>query len=92
MFTALVPTTVTPIYLYGDNKGTNAMTANPVRHSASKHFEVEDYYAREQVSRGLISVHYVSSSENIADIFTKALPPISFDRLSNRFMSPEPHA
>jgi hypothetical protein len=36
---------------------------------------------RERVTRRQIKLHYIRSKDNIADIFTKALPRKDFDRL-----------
>ena len=33
------------------------MNYNPVHHEASKYEDLDDHYAREQVSRGLITVY-----------------------------------
>jgi len=90
VFGQLSKQTICPIALFGDNKGANAMTQNPVNHAGSKHVEIADHYAREQVSRGLITVNFVKSQDNIADVFTKALPFQSFRTLTEYFMSDEP--
>ena len=90
VFGQLSEHTICPIALFGDNKGANAMTQNPVNHAGSKHVEIADHYAREQVSRGLITVNFVKSQDNIADVFTKALPFQSFRNLTEYFMSDEP--
>ena len=70
-----------PIDLFGDSQGAIAMTYNPVRRSASKHVDLADHYAREQVERGTIAVSYVSTNDMIADLLTKALPKTKFDKL-----------
>ena len=65
---------VTPIDLFSDSTGAIAMNYNPVNHSASKHVELADHYAREQISRGFITISYVSTKQMIADLLTKQLP------------------
>jgi len=74
-------TAVRPIDLFSDSQGAIAMTYNPVRRSASKHVDLADHYAREQVERGTITVSYVSTNDMIADLLTKALPKTKFDKL-----------
>jgi hypothetical protein len=44
----------------------------------SKHLALKVAYVQEAVSRGTIRI---SSQENVADILTKVLPPVSFERL-----------
>ena len=65
---------VTPIDLFSDSTGAIAMNYNPVNHSASKHVELADHYAREQISRGFITISYVPTKQMIADFLTKQLP------------------
>lgn len=40
----------------------------------SKYLDIRLHFVREQVVNGTISVHYVATNDNIADIFTKPLP------------------
>ena len=72
---------VKPIALFSDSAGAIAMTYNPVQRAASKHIDLADHYAREQVERGTITVSYVPTEDMIADIFTKALPKAQFLKL-----------
>ena len=70
---------VRPIHLFSDSQGAIAMTYNPVKREASKHVDLADHYAREQVERGTITISYVSTKDMIADLLTKALPRATFD-------------
>ena len=72
---------VKPVALFSDSAGAIAMTYNPVQRAASKHIDLADHYAREQVERGTITVSYVPTEDMIADIFTKALPKAQFLKL-----------
>ena len=71
---------VKPIDLFSDSKGSIAMTYNPVQRSASKHIDLADHYAREQQERGTITISYVSTHDMIADLLTKPLGRIDFQR------------
>ena len=46
---------------------------NPVYHARTKHIEVHYHYVQEKVLLGLIDLVYVSTKDQVADIFTKAL-------------------
>ena len=49
------------------------LARNPVFHARTKHIEVHYHFVREKVLAGEIDLAYVSTHEQIADIFTKAL-------------------
>ncbi|WMV34725.1 hypothetical protein MTR67_028110 [Solanum verrucosum] len=49
------------------------MCTNPVFHNRSKHIEIYYHFVREKVEQGLLTVRYVSTQDQYADIFTKAL-------------------
>ena len=72
----------TPIVLFSDSQGAIAMNYNPVKRSASKHVDLADHYAREQVERGVVAISYVSTKMMIADVLTKALGKTDFNRLT----------
>ena len=71
---------MSPIDLFSDSQGAIAMKYNPVQRSASKHVELADHYAREQVERKLITISYIPTTEMIADALTKALSKALFEK------------
>ncbi|KAJ0697300.1 putative RNA-directed DNA polymerase [Helianthus annuus] len=70
--------------LWCDNLGATYLTANPVFHARTKHVEVDYNFVREQVSQGNLTVKFISTKEQIADIFTKPLPVQKFDFLRTK--------
>ena len=48
-------------------------------HAPTKHIEVHYYYVRERLSAGEISLAYVPTQDNIADLFTNPLPREKFE-------------
>ena len=68
----------TPTKLYCDNMSTIAMTKNPVFHSRSKHIELRHHFIRKLVEDGEIELKFCGTDEQIADVFTKALPREKF--------------
>lgn len=53
--------------------GAKFLSANPVFRAKTKHIEVDYHFVRERVSQKLLDVEFVSSSDQVADGFTKAL-------------------
>ena len=48
------------------------MANDPIYHVRTKHIEVHYHYVREKVLLGLIDLVYVSTKDQVANIFTKA--------------------
>lgn len=61
--------------IYCDNESTICVTKNLVLHDRMKHVGSDCHFVREQVMAGTMSTHHVPSSEQLADILTKPLPP-----------------
>ncbi|MFS7990925.1 putative RNA-directed DNA polymerase [Helianthus anomalus] len=69
--------------LWCDNLGATYLTANLVFHARTKHVEVDYHFVREQVSQGKLNVKFISTGDQIADIFTK-LPSEKFNFLRSK--------
>ncbi|KAL0370584.1 UNVERIFIED_CONTAM: Retrovirus-related Pol polyprotein from transposon TNT 1-94 [Sesamum angustifolium] len=70
-----------PTTIYCDNKSAIAITKNPVQHSRTKHIDIKYHSLREATTRGEIELKYCSTEEQLADIFTRALPRNKFEEL-----------
>lgn len=62
-----------PTPLHADNTSVIQIAANPVYHERTKHIEVDYHSTREAYDRRVINLPHVSTSVQIADIFTKTL-------------------
>jgi hypothetical protein len=63
-----------PVDLYIDNQSAIKLATNPVYHKRSKHIDIKYHWIREKVEvKNLVNLKYVKSSENTADMMTKAL-------------------
>ena len=62
-----------PMSLYCNNKAAINIAANLVFHDRTKHIEVDKHFIREKLVNGKVCTPYVSSEEQLADIFTKGL-------------------
>ena len=64
---------VSPGVIKGDNRGAIALSKNTKDHGKVKHIDIRHHYIRELIQSGAISLEHVSSSDNLADLFTKPL-------------------
>lgn len=63
-----------PCVIKCDNQGAISLSRNNVVSAKSKHIDIRLHYLRDYVDDGSVRFEYVNSRENIADMFTKALP------------------
>jgi Reverse transcriptase (RNA-dependent DNA polymerase) len=70
-----------PGIIKSDNRGAIALTKNTKDHGKIKHIDIRHHYIRELLRSGNIIMEQVSSSDNLADLFTKPLPRDHHHRL-----------
>ena len=62
--------------LWCDNQRCLALARNPMFHAQTKHIEVQYHFVREKLLDGTILLEYCKTEDNLADLFTKALPQV----------------
>ncbi|KAF7770863.1 hypothetical protein Agabi119p4_6837 [Agaricus bisporus var. burnettii] len=63
-----------PFTIHADNNGAIANTRNERNHRRTKHIDIKHHFIKEKVADNSVIFNYIPSSENLADILTKALP------------------
>ena len=61
-----------------DNKSALELTRNHVHHSRSKHIDTRHHFIRDCIEEGLIKLEYVTTEDQLADLFTKLLGRVKF--------------
>ena len=61
------------IVIHCDNMSSIQLAKNPILYAQTKHIEVHYHFICERVLAGDISLVYVSTQDQVADIFTKDL-------------------
>ena len=69
------------IPIHCDNTSAIAITHNPVMHSRTKHIEIRYHFIRDHVQNGTISLQYIPTEDQLADVFTKPLDESRFNKL-----------
>ena len=72
--------------IWCDNISSISLASNPVFHARTKHLEVDYHYVRDKVVRKELEVCYLSTTDQVADIFTKGLSKSRFLLLTNKLM------
>ena len=84
-----IPLKVAPV-LWCDNVSALAWASNPVFHARTKHIEVNYHFVREKVVNRDIIVKFISTLDQVADIFTKGLSSSRFVYLKSKLMVVQP--
>jgi hypothetical protein len=66
-----------------DNESAIRMVDNPVKHSRTKHIDIRYHFLRDHQQKGDIKIAYVSTHNQLTDIFAKPLDENTFSKLRN---------
>lgn len=69
--------------LYIDNASAIKLVKNPEFHKRSKHIEIRYHFVREKFNNGEIVVEHVDGENQTADIMTKPLVRVRFNKIKD---------
>ena len=72
--------------VFEDNNGTIELAKAPKIRPRTKHIAHKYHHFREHVRKGMIEINTIDTLEQVADIFTKALPFPIFNYLRKKMM------
>ena len=65
--------------IYCDNTSAINISKNPVQHSSTKHIEIRHHFIRELVEDGTLTLEFIHTDDQKADLFTKLLDSKRFE-------------
>ena len=75
-----------PPLLWCDNVSALAIASNPVYHAQTKHIEVDYHFVHEKALKHDLLVKFISTHDQLTDLFTKGLPSLRFNWLTSKLM------
>jgi hypothetical protein len=77
----------TPITVYCDNQSAISITTKDVKHERTKHIDIKYHFVHDEIVSNNIEMKYVSTKDQLADIFTKGLGATAFVKLRDQLMN-----
>ncbi len=66
-----------------DNQAAISLTKNPVKHNRSKHIDIKYHFLRDEIESNTLQIQYVPSEDNVADIFTKPMSKVKYQKFKS---------
>jgi hypothetical protein len=64
----------------GDNQGSLFMASNPITETQSKHIDIRYHFVCSAIENNQVDPYFISGAENPADLFTKPLARVKFEK------------
>ena len=69
-----------PTLIEGDNRSALDLARNARVNVRSKHIDIQWHFVREKVREVILQLQHMSTTDQCADLMTKALPRVTFDK------------
>lgn len=66
--------------IFEDNEGCKLLSTHPVHHQRTKHIDIKHHFVRSHIAEGDCQIVSISTHNMIADMFTKNLVKVKFDK------------
>ena len=70
-----------PLSVFSDSKSAISIVKNPVQHDRIKHVRIDRSFIKGEIEKGGIDLSYVPTTDQVADVFTKAITRPVFEAL-----------
>lgn len=72
--------------LFGDNQSAQSLSRNGIKSERTKHVDIKYRFVTDEVTRGQVQLQWVSTTQQLADVLTKALGAQQHTALVQRLM------
>lgn len=86
LLTELNITNPSSVAIYCDSQSIIHISHNLVFHKRTKHIEVDYHFVRNKLPEGLIFFSSYSTTDQLADIFTKAFTDVKYTAILNKLV------
>lgn len=69
-----------PVVIFEDNQGAIGMAKN-CESKRSKHIDIKHHFIRDHIANGRVAVKYISTENQLADLFTKPVDAVHLEKL-----------
>jgi Reverse transcriptase (RNA-dependent DNA polymerase) len=73
--------------LYGDNQSTQELTRSGIKSERTKHIDIKYHFVTDEVSSGKVRLQWIPTTQQLADVLTKALGTLQHRVLCGKLMA-----